>query len=456
MTGRTGVGAKRARTNNAAHMVQALMRSMDTLARRPPQCKPSQRPSTASRDGRQNPTPNATVDLPARTEKSCSSPTRDKQDGSCANKSIEPLDTIELDPNAFYGTAEQRRKATHPAVLKFLAQVNAALTSSVDGGSARASLWKVFPRQEFAFQWADSQAGIECNRLAYFSFEDHTSGTRKFLISSYEEFWRRYQQMPAEQRHHYEIIREGMPCHIFFDIEFVRPVNRSVDGGAAVTGLLELVREALEGRFQLSFSTEDVMHLDSSTEAKFSRHVVIRIPGAAFASAVQCGGFVKTLCAWAEERQDVDPRCAALFVRKEKGANPSAPPTVSADPSSNSALPAALCDNSRNGLPRAANTLETIAGRSVPDAAHQVETSKDGGERHNGRTDKTCMVDLGVYTRNRAFRLYLSSKFGKRAVLLPASDASDASNASDGPESSARKPTDAANQPGSAPPASHV
>lgn len=32
---------------------------------------------------------------------------------------------------------------------------------------------------------------------------------------------------------------------------------------------------------------------------------------------------------------------------------------------------------------------------------------------------KTLFVDTGVYTRNRAFRLYLSSKAGKDALLLP-------------------------------------
>lgn len=32
---------------------------------------------------------------------------------------------------------------------------------------------------------------------------------------------------------------------------------------------------------------------------------------------------------------------------------------------------------------------------------------------------KTLFVDTSVYTRNRAFRMYLSSKAGKDALLLP-------------------------------------
>ena len=33
--------------------------------------------------------------------------------------------------------------------------------------------------------------------------------------------------------------------------------------------------------------------------------------------------------------------------------------------------------------------------------------------------NRGLVVDLGVYTRNRSFRLYLSSKAGKDATLLP-------------------------------------
>lgn len=37
---------------------------------------------------------------------------------------------------------------------------------------------------------------------------------------------------------------------------------------------------------------------------------------------------------------------------------------------------------------------------------------------------KACFVDCSVYSRNRAFRLYLSSKAGKQAILQPTGDRS--------------------------------
>jgi hypothetical protein len=39
--------------------------------------------------------------------------------------------------------------------------------------------------------------------------------------------------------------------------------------------------------------------------------------------------------------------------------------------------------------------------------------------KQDGEGNKTLFIDSGVYSRNRAFRLFLSSKAGKAAVLLP-------------------------------------
>lgn len=59
-----------------------------------------------------------------------------------------------------------------------------------------------------------------------------------------------------------------------------------------------------------------MLELDSSTPAKFSRHLIIRIPGAAFASNAHAGALVLQLCAGARARRGEDPRCALLVVRK--------------------------------------------------------------------------------------------------------------------------------------------
>lgn len=62
-----------------------------------------------------------------------------------------------------------------------------------------------------------------------------------------------------------------------------------------------------------------VVELDSTTERKFSRHLVVALPGATFASNAQVGAFVRELCVLADSRRLDDPAAAQLFVKKVRG-----------------------------------------------------------------------------------------------------------------------------------------
>ncbi|CAN0373781.1 unnamed protein product, partial [Hapterophycus canaliculatus] len=72
-------------------------------------------------------------------------------------------------------------------------------------------------------------------------------------------------------RHVYEIIRDGCPCRMYFDLEFARESNPSLDGE-------ELVRK-LHQDFGLIVGTSNFLDLDSSTPKKFSRHLILHLPG---------------------------------------------------------------------------------------------------------------------------------------------------------------------------------
>lgn len=131
----------------------------------------------------------------------------------------------------------------------------------------------------------------------------------------------------------------------------------------------------------------------------------------------------RTLCAWAEERRYLDARCAALFVRKAASSNRCPPSTFS-----NAATPDSthdvLCGDSSSALDQAAGNRVDVPQRLDRDRAQDegrgTDTTEDCGVGGQEELDQvTCIVDQGVYTRNRAFRLYLSSKFGKKAILLP-------------------------------------
>ena len=82
--------------------------------------------------------------------------------------------------------------------------------------------------------------------MRYFSREDpERGGVRRFVVSTYDEFWRRYKDLDHEKRHHYEIIRADRPCHLYYDLEYPVGANPEADGERATDALVALTLEDL-------------------------------------------------------------------------------------------------------------------------------------------------------------------------------------------------------------------
>ncbi|KAK9914765.1 hypothetical protein WJX75_000253 [Coccomyxa subellipsoidea] len=229
-------------------------------------------------------------------------------------------------------------------VLRLLATARRKLRGST------ADPYIVFPLQEPAFQWADDHPDAPDIRI--FSSERGPEGKRVFIATTLDGFWKRYRDMLPPHRHCYEIIRQGYPCHLYFDLDYRKEFNEGVDGNVLVDIVLKLCAECLKEKFQLVLEDSWVLELDSSSPHKFSRHIIVRIPGAAFQNNFHVGAFVKDMCA-AQESIDPDNPVQQLLINKD------------------------------------------------------------------GEGTKALFVDGGVYTRNRAFRLFLSSKAGKEWILQP-------------------------------------
>ncbi|KAL2550531.1 DNA-directed primase/polymerase protein [Forsythia ovata] len=196
----------------------------------------------------------------------------------------------------------------------------------------------------------------ECSNARVFSYQDHMNGQRRFLVSTYKEFWRRYKDMNPKFRHHYEVIQEGLPCHLYFDLEFNMRENPDKNGDEMVDLLLTVVFDALLEKYSIGGNKDWVVELDSSTKEKFSRHLIIRLPKTAFKDNSHAGAFVTEICSRAYLYKETDGRFKNLFVSKDSSS-----------------------------------------------------------------ADNQCQlfVDTAVYSRNRCFRLPLSSKAGKSSILLP-------------------------------------
>ncbi|KAK9792264.1 hypothetical protein WJX73_002212 [Symbiochloris irregularis] len=167
--------------------------------------------------------------------------------------------------------AASNRQASHAE-----ASTSAASGHMPEGASQHASIVKVFCKENPGDQgWY-----------------------RSFVAAAYPALWQRYKN--AQERHFYEVIQEGHPCHLYFDLEFNRDCNATVDGDALVACLLTLVAEGFRHNWGVEMQDDDVIELESSTQSKFSRHIIIPLQGVAFADNSVVGSFVSQLLSKAQ------------------------------------------------------------------------------------------------------------------------------------------------------------
>ncbi|KAJ6960816.1 uncharacterized protein [Populus alba] len=255
----------------------------------------------------------------------------------------------QISPVVFYGSPHGVPPKRPISLLRLLREIRIDLAEQKSHLSKE--VWATFPRQNEAMNFAKEHADVRI-----FSYQDHHNGQRRFLVSTYREFWRRYKNMDAKFRHHYEVIQEGLPCHLYFDLEFSRRDNAERNGDEMVDLLISVTLEALFEKYSIQGNQDWIVELDSSTAEKFSRHLIIRIPKTAFKDNTHAGAFVSEICSRILSTRGRDERFENMFIRKDSS---------SAEPPSQ------------------------------------------------------LFIDAAVYSRNRCFRLALSSKAGKNSVLLP-------------------------------------
>jgi len=220
-----------------------------------------------------------------------------------------------------------------------------------------------------------------------FALETSSTGKRKYIVGNLGRFLQHYWR-ECRSRHFYELIPEGTPCRLYFDIEFSKGANPQITSDESELLITELIDE-LCSEFKLIYGIllerSCIVDLDSCTDKKFSRHLIIHLPnGELFADACVAGVFVKRFVGrLAEELSTgtLEGRRATLakylFVKKH-----------------------------------APKTTESESLQSDDTTEHNATTSQKNGFDNKAFT---CFVDLGVYTRNRLFRLMGSTKFGKCA-----------------------------------------
>lgn len=202
-----------------------------------------------------------------------------------------------------------------------------------------------------------------------FAEETSASGKRKYIVGHLGRFMQQYwRDRDPRSRHCYEMIREGTNCRLYFDLEFCKVSNPQILPNESEELMNEFIAELcieFQEVYDIKIDRSNIVDLDSTTDKKFSRHLIIHLPKQQlFADAHAAGIFAKTL------------------------------------------------------VGRLAHELSigTLANKRPILAKHLFVKQKPCDPPNKmGDTSKrdTCFVDLGVYTRNRLFRILGSTKFGK-------------------------------------------
>ncbi|XP_019809138.2 DNA-directed primase/polymerase protein isoform X1 [Bos indicus] len=270
------------------------------------------------------------------------------------------------------------------------------------------SIWKLFHRQTQAFNFVKS-----CKQEVHvFALECKVGdGQRIYLVTTYTQLWFYYKSR-RNLLHCYEVIPENAVCKLYFDLEFNKLANPGADGKKMVALLIEHVCKALQEFYTVNCSAEDVLNLDSSTEEKFSRHLIFQLHDVAFKDNIHVGNFVRKILQpafhlIASEDEDMTPETTGCEFTH-----------FSETPSEQGTCFSKMSTDIDIGESRTSNSEKLgrlgSAQQSSPDLSFLI-VKNDMGE-------KRLFVDLGVYTRNRNFRLYKSSKIGKYVALEVAED----------------------------------
>ncbi|XP_055423396.1 DNA-directed primase/polymerase protein isoform X4 [Bubalus kerabau] len=236
-------------------------------------------------------------------------------------------------------------------------------------------------------------------------------GQRIYLVTTYTQLWFYYKSR-RNLLHCYEVIPENAVCKLYFDLEFNKLANPGADGKKMVALLIEHVCKALQEFYTVNCSAEDVLNLDSSTEEKFSRHLIFQLHDVAFKDNIHVGNFVRKILQpafhlIASEDEDMTPETTGREFTH-----------FSETPSEQETCFSKMSTDNNVGESRTSNSEKLgrlgSAQQSSPDLSFLI-VKNDMGE-------KRLFVDLGVYTRNRNFRLYKSSKLGKYVALEVAED----------------------------------
>uniref|UniRef100_A0A8C7E242 DNA-directed primase/polymerase protein n=1 Tax=Naja naja TaxID=35670 RepID=A0A8C7E242_NAJNA len=269
------------------------------------------------------------------------------------------------------------------------------------------SVWKLFYRQTHAFNFAKTCKEKDVHVFALEKYDGNNQ--RLYLVTTYTELWFYYRKHETKLKHCYEIIPETAVCKLYFDLEFYKPTNQGANANQMVADLIKFIGRKLDEYYEIQCSAENILKLDSSTEEKYSCHLIFLLKNAAFKNNIHIGNFLRTI---------MQP--AILLTKNKDAMDPQNINSVGRCYKTTIDLPTCLGNDSlvkdvcQNLKLNSYKVSEKGTSEENPDLSFLIVNGKQG--------KKQLFVDLGVYTKNRNFRLYMSSKAGRTVILNIAED----------------------------------
>lgn len=228
--------------------------------------------------------------------------------------------------------------------------------------------WRVFKKQQVALEFAR----VKTSELMTFVYQE-SSEDRVFLVAHPTVFWYFDVKQQPSDRCSYEIIPELSVCKLYFDLEFDKEFNPYIDGVKITETFIKIVNYYLEREWAICVNRSHILDLDSTSEIKFSRHLIYQLPNAAFCDNFNVGRFVKMICSHLRD-----------FIFKL--------------PISSTTTP---------------NILEDLCTLNLLDRAAIYELLI-----FDNKGNQKLFCDEAVYTKNRHFRLFGSTKRKKNSPLV--------------------------------------
>lgn len=152
----------------------------------------------------------------------------------------------------------------------------------------------IFYKKSLAYDFSNANG-----RLPIFSVDtSDTEAKKAYIVTGYCKWWEDYTKMKPNNRYAYEVVLPKMPCHLYVDIEVEFSSNPELRDIIDLK-FIELMKELKRFMYYIYLAPANLLKamkfvvLDSSKISKFSKHSIIKIPGVLFEDNYQIGAFIR-------------------------------------------------------------------------------------------------------------------------------------------------------------------